>query len=60
MSWIDLGPVTDIPLRGARKLKTLFEEGRAHMIGTSGTITSIEFNGLDITAHGESAYDHVS
>lgn len=22
MSWIDLGPVTDIPLRGARKLKT--------------------------------------
>lgn len=22
MSWIDLGPVTDIPVRGARKLKT--------------------------------------
>ncbi len=22
MSWIDIGPVTDIPLRGARKVKT--------------------------------------
>ena len=22
MSWIDIGPVTDIPLRGARKIKT--------------------------------------
>lgn len=27
--------------RGARKLKTLFTSGRAHMIGTSGTITSV-------------------
>ncbi|MEE2527352.1 Ppx/GppA phosphatase family protein [Hyphobacterium sp. HN65] len=27
--------------RGARKLKSLFDEGRAHMIGTSGTITSV-------------------
>ncbi|MCR9128165.1 MAG: Ppx/GppA family phosphatase [Alphaproteobacteria bacterium] len=29
------------PPRGAKRLKKLFHEGRAHLIGTSGTVTSV-------------------
>lgn len=29
------------PPRGARRMKRLFHEGRAHLIGTSGTVTSV-------------------
>lgn len=29
------------PPRGAKRLKKLFQEGRAHLVGTSGTVTSV-------------------
>lgn len=43
MSWIDIGAVTDVPLRGARKLKTklgcvaVFRTDEAEIFATQGT-----------------------
>ena len=43
MSWIDIGAVTDVPLRGARKLKTrvgcvaVFRTGEAEIFAAQGT-----------------------
>ena len=43
MSWIDIGAVTDVPLRGARKLKTkmgcvaVFRTGETEIFAAQGT-----------------------
>jgi exopolyphosphatase/guanosine-5'-triphosphate,3'-diphosphate pyrophosphatase len=37
------------PPRGAKRMRSIFEEGRAHLVGTSGTVTSVA--GVHLNLH---------
>ena len=39
------------PPRGARRMRPLFEQGRAHLVGTSGTVTSVAGVHLNLTRY---------
>ncbi|PWE17388.1 exopolyphosphatase [Marinicauda salina] len=43
--------------RGARRLRPLFEDGRAHMVGTSGTVTSVAGVHLELERYDRSRVD---
>lgn len=47
---------TRIP-KGARRLRPLFEQGRAHMVGTSGTVTSIAGVHLNLVRYDRNRVD---
>ncbi|MGP1273787.1 MAG: Ppx/GppA phosphatase family protein [Caulobacterales bacterium] len=47
---------THIP-KGARRLRALFEAGKAHMVGTSGTVTSIAGVHLDLVRYDRNRVD---
>lgn len=45
--------------RGARRLRPLFDQGRAHMVGTSGTVTSVAGVHLNLPRYDRSKVDGV-
>ncbi|WP_270376017.1 Ppx/GppA phosphatase family protein [Marinicauda sp. Alg238-R41] len=45
------------PPKGARRLRPLFETGRAHMVGTSGTVTSVAGVYLNLDRYDRSRVD---
>ncbi|WP_429910547.1 Ppx/GppA phosphatase family protein [Glycocaulis sp.] len=47
---------TRIP-KGARRLRPLFEQGRAHMVGTSGTVTSVAGVHLNLVRYDRNQVD---
>lgn len=47
---------TRIP-KGARRMRPLFEQGKAHMVGTSGTVTSIAGVHLDLVRYDRNRVD---